>query len=152
MKNTMRRLTPSVVTIVCVSLLAPVSNTVVAQNKSKITVEVGQPNIWSLGQAHYLLSNMRERSRELGVKVPVPKELDPSSANGTRINLLRTLLGAEVSVDTVAGLQNSLLSQGFNADFSRFTANQARLDELTGPYAAAVGEVSSLTVQLGYLP
>lgn len=152
MKNIMRRLTPVLVTILCLSLLTPVSHTVVAQNNSKITIEVGQPNIWSLGQAHYLLSNMRERSRELGVKIPTPKELDPSSANGTRINLLRTLLGAEASVDTVAGLQNSLLSQRFDADLARFNSNQARLDALTVPYTDAVREVASLSVQLAALP
>lgn len=148
----MARLTPALATLVCLSLLTPVSHTALAQNNSKIMVEVGQPNIWSLGQAHYLLSNMRERSRELGVKVPVPKELDPSSANGTRINLLRTLLGAEAGIDTVAGLQNSLLSQRFDADLSRFNTNQARLDALTSPYTDAVREVASLNVQLAALP
>jgi hypothetical protein len=152
MKNMMRRLSPATVALVCVSFLTPLSHTVVAQNKSKVTVEVGQPNIWSLGQAHYLLSNMRERSRELGVKVPVPKELDPSSANGSRVNLLRTVVGADVGIDTVAGLQNSLLSQRFDADLSRFTANQARLDALTVPYTDAVREVANLTVQLAALP
>ena len=152
MKNMMRRLTPALVTLVCVSLLLPITHTALAQNQSKITVEVGQPNIWSLGQAHYLLSNMRERSRELGVKVPVPKELDPSSSNGNRVNLLRTLIGAEVGVDTVGGLQNSMLNQKFDADLSRFTASQARLDALSVPYTSAVSEVASLTVQLGALP
>jgi hypothetical protein len=152
MKNLMSRLRPAIVTLVCVSLLSPISHTVDAQNNSKVTVEVGQPNIWSLGQAHYLLSSMRERSRELGVKVPVPKELDPSSANGSRVNLLRTVVGADVGIDTVAGLQNSILGQRFDADLSRFTANQARLDALTVPYTDAVREVANLTVQLAALP
>ena len=152
MKNIMRRLTPTLVTLVCLSLLTPVSPTVVAQNKSKITIEVGQPNIWSLGQAHYLLSNMRERSRELGVKVPISTQLDPSSANGTRVNLMRTLLGAEVGFDAVAGLQNSQLSQRFDADLGRFNSNQARLDALTVPYTDAVREVANLNVQLAGLP
>jgi hypothetical protein len=63
MENMMRRLTPVLVTLlVCVSLLPPVSQPAVAQNQSKITVELGEPNVWWLGQAHYLLSTVRERS------------------------------------------------------------------------------------------
>jgi hypothetical protein len=115
-------------------------------------VEVGQPNIWSLGQAHYLLANMRERSRDLGVKVPAPSDLAPSAANATRMSLLRTMVGAEVNYDQVGGVQNALSSQRFDADLTRFTATQNKLDALTAPFTDAVREVSSLTVQLAALP
>ena len=139
--------------VTCLSLLLPIcSLNVRGQNKSQITIEVGQPNIWSLGQAHYLLANMRERSRDLGVKVPLPSELNPSSATATRMSMLRTLVGADVGLDTVAGGQNSILNQRFEADLSRFNASQSRLDALTAPYTDAVRETSSLTIQLAALP
>lgn len=152
MKNITQHLIPYIAVILCLSILDPLVPIARAQNNSKITVNVGQPNIWSLGQAHYLLSNMRERSRELGVTVPIPKALDPSSANGTRINILRTMLGADVGIDTVAGLQNSILQQRFDADLAQFTTNQARLDALNATYADAVREVADLTVQLASIP
>jgi hypothetical protein len=139
--------------ITCLSLLLPIcSLNVRGQNKSQITIEVGQPNIWSLGQAHYLLANMRERSRDLGVKVPLPTDLNPSSANGTRMNILRTMVGADVGLDSVSGAQNSMLGQRFDADLARFSAVQGRLDALTSPYTDAVREVSSLTIQLAAVP
>ncbi|HEY0658621.1 MAG TPA: hypothetical protein VGD05_09105, partial [Pyrinomonadaceae bacterium] len=54
-----------------------------------IQITFGQPNIWSLEQAHYLLSQMRERS--LGINAKALNNLDPNTAEGTRINLLRQL-------------------------------------------------------------
>ena len=139
--------------LLCVSVvLSVIAPTAGAQNNSQITVEVGQPNIWSLGQAHYLLAAMRENSRGLGVKVPLPSDLDPYSANGARLNVLRTLFGAEADFNGVAGAQNDMLRKKFDTEFGRFSAAQNRIDAIVGPYAEAVSEVSDLTVQIAALP
>lgn len=124
----------------------------VAQNNSQISVQVGQPNIWSLGQAHYLLSAMRDRSRGIGVQVPIPQELNPNSANGARLDVLRTLFSAGAEVNTAIGTQNRLNRQKFDAEFARYQAAQSRIDEILTPYTQAVSEVSSLKIQLDALP
>src|SRR6266404_746581 len=153
MKNLLKRSRRGAIIPFCLIALLPiVAPTVGAQNKSQITVEVGQPNIWSLGQAHYLLAGMRENSRGLGVKVPLPTDLDPYSANGARLNVLRTLLGADADFNGVAGAQNDMIRKKFDTEFSHFSAAQNRIDTIVGPYATAVSEVSDLTVQLAALP
>jgi hypothetical protein len=54
-----------------------------------VTVEIGQPSIWSLAQAHCLLANMHHEHR--GLKVPMPStELNPSSTNDARLDFLRS--------------------------------------------------------------
>ena len=62
------------------------------QNRdSPIVISIGRPNIWSLEQAHYLLARMHHRNLRLEPKTP--ESLDPNSVNGTRIKLLRQILG-----------------------------------------------------------
>ncbi len=67
MKNQVMHSRPRLAPLLCLSILLPlVAPTAGAQNSSQITVEVGQPNIWSLGQAHYLLAGIhidRKHSR-----------------------------------------------------------------------------------------
>lgn len=54
-----------------------------------VVISFGQPNIWSLDQAHYLLSQLRERSLSLTAKDLT--ELDPNETHGTRIDFMRQL-------------------------------------------------------------
>ena len=66
-----------------------------AQNQTTkgkpVNITFGQPNIWSLEQAHYLLAQMRERS--LSIKATNLADLNPNSAEASRINLIRQILG-----------------------------------------------------------
>lgn len=66
-----------------------------AQNQTTkgkpVNITFGQPNIWSLEQAHYLLAQMRERS--LSIKATNLTDLNPNSAEASRINLIRQILG-----------------------------------------------------------
>jgi hypothetical protein len=153
MKYVMTRPLSKISILLCLSLAFPfTAQPVMAQNNSQITVQVGQPNIWSLGQAHYLLSAMRDNSRGLGVKVPVPTDLDPNSANGARLDVLRTLLSAGVEFNGPVGAQNKLNQQKFDTEFARYQAAQSRIDTILIPYTQAVSEVSNLKVQLDALP
>ena len=113
-----------------------------------LTMVIGRPNIWSLGQAHYLLANLRNANRGLSVTTPM---LDPNSVNGARMNVLRTLLGIETQVDTPQALENSVAQQQFQADFSRKQAAIARLDELSRDFLSVVKEISDIDSALAAL-
>src|SRR5882724_6656792 len=64
-----------------------------------VIITFGQPNIWSLEQAHYLLARMHERSLDLASRTPSDADLDPNATNGSRLSTLKTLLEAGVSFD-----------------------------------------------------
>src|SRR5688500_13174178 len=90
----------------------------VEANDPPVSMELGQPSIWSLAQAHYLLSNMHQENR--GLKVPMPTtELNPNSINGARLDILRSAFGAEVQFSGTSGQQNRLNQSRYDVDFSR---------------------------------
>lgn len=62
-----------------------------AQVGDPFEITFGQPNIWSLEQAHYLLAQMRERS--MRIRANELENLDPNSAEASRINLIRQMFG-----------------------------------------------------------
>lgn len=74
-----------------------------------IVITFGQPNIWSLEQAHYLLNRLHRQNLDLQI-APLAA-LDPNAANASRIDILKTLLSAGVSFDQAVGLNNELLRQ-----------------------------------------
>ncbi len=117
-------------------------------NNSRVTVEVGQPNIWSLAQAHYLLSVMRHSNRDLRVNVPDPSKLDPNTINGNRLELLRQMFGLEAQFNSVTGTQNRVALDKFNSDFTRRDAVRARLDQRRDVLFALIGDISLLNSQL----
>src|ERR1044072_5243187 len=77
-----------------------------AQNKAqkKVQIQLGKPSVWSIGQAHYLLANMRQVNRALRTHMPSETELNPSATNATRIQILRTLLDVEGQFSQKAGI------------------------------------------------
>jgi hypothetical protein len=109
---------------------------------------IGRPNIWSLGQAHYLLANLRNTNRDLSITSPT---LNPNSINGARLNVLRTLIGAEAQVSTPQALQNRVAQQQFQSDFSRRQSAIARLDELTSERLQVIREISAIDTALAAL-
>lgn len=117
MISTRRRSYQSGLLIVAfLSQLILVPKTVEAQ---QIKVTVGQPSIWSLEQAHYLLAQIRERN--MGIRNPILSEadLDPNATNATRLDALRTLFEIGVSYDQGLGLTNSLNRQNLEFNQSR---------------------------------
>ena len=54
-----------------------------------VVITFGQPNIWSLDQAHYLLSQLRERS--LNFQAEALADLDPNETHGTRVSFMRQI-------------------------------------------------------------
>jgi hypothetical protein len=91
-----------------------------AQKKERkpIVISFGQPNIWSLEQAHYLLARMHAQNLDLKAKDIGQNELDPNAVNATRINILKSLLEINAQFDQGVGFQNEQLvrNQRFNQD------------------------------------
>ena len=90
-----------------------------SQDKNKprpITITFGQPNIWSLEQAHYLLARMHRQNLDL--QTAALGSLDPNAANASQIDILKTLLQAGVKFDQAVALNNELLRRDktFNVD------------------------------------
>ena len=111
------------------------------QQRRPIVITFGQPNIWSLEQAHYLLARMHRQNLDLQT-APLGL-LDPNAANASRIDILKTLLQAGVSFDQAVGLNNELLRRDkvFNSDRRRQLLNnrsalQAESTQLSRDLAA----------------
>ncbi len=118
------------------------------QGKGKpVIITFGQPNIWSLEQAHYLLARMHERSLDLASRTPSDADLDPNATNGSRLNTLKTLLEAGVSFDQGLGVQNQLLTQASQHTFARRQALEARKDQRQLDLQKVNGELAGLNFE-----
>ena len=60
-----------------------------------------------MGQAHYLLADMRQKNRSLKTRMPDDAALDPNSINATSISILRTLLDIRGEYNQKIALENS---------------------------------------------
>jgi hypothetical protein len=109
-----------------VILIALPSDHVFAQKKERkpVVVSFGQPNIWSLEQAHYLLARMHMANLDLQAKALTETELDPNVTHATRIEILKQFLGIQAAFDQGVGFQNQRL-----VETARF--NDTRRRELT---------------------
>jgi hypothetical protein len=116
-------------------------------NRKPVIISFGQPNIWSLEQAHYLLARMHERSLDLASRTPDDEDLDPNATNGTRLSTLKTLLEAGVSFDQGIGSQNQLLAQANQHTFERRRALEARKDQRMLDLQRVGGELAGLNFE-----
>jgi hypothetical protein len=109
-----------------------------------IIISFGQPNIWSLEQAHYLLARLRSQSLLLQGKELAQGDLDPNEVNGTRIDLLKTMLGVSVGFSQAAGFQNQQATK-------EATFTQDRRHRLLGLRDQRQAELHSIDEQLANL-
>jgi hypothetical protein len=105
-------------------------------------ITFGQPNIWSLEQAHYLLARMHRQNLDL--QTARLGDLDPNAANASRIDILKTLLQAGVSFDQAVGLNNQLLR-------SDRTFNSQRRQELLNNRSSLQAESTQLARDISAL-
>ncbi|HJQ24144.1 MAG TPA: hypothetical protein VKA60_09540 [Blastocatellia bacterium] len=96
-------------------------------NKAQITLTIGQPSIWSLAQAHYLLAKMRDADKDLAPTTTL--SLNPNDTNGFRFDVLRQVFGGEGGFNGVAGAQNQAEMDRFQQDVARRQTARTRLDE-----------------------
>lgn len=86
----------------------PYSNAAGADRKRKpVVVSFGQPNIWSLEQAHYLLARLHMTNLDLQAKALTDDDLDPNRITGTRIQIIKQLLEISAEFDQGKGFENS---------------------------------------------
>lgn len=113
-----------------------------------VIISFGQPNIWSLEQAHYLLARLRAQGMGLQSKAFGAEDLDPNAVNGTRLQLLKTLLGVGVGFNQAAGFQNEQATK--EAAFNQDRRHQllALRDQRQADLHAVNDHLSTLNVEL----
>ena len=114
-------LTLLVVTSIFVTSLVPPPALAQNDGRKPVVISFGQPNIWSLDQAHYLLARMHMTNLELQAAVLERAQLDPNATHGTRIQILKQLLEVGVSYDQGIGFANQRL-----VEKSRFNDTRRR--------------------------
>lgn len=128
------------------NILAPKNN-----RNNSITVQIGQPTVWSMGQAHYLLAKMRSDNFDLVPKQLSSEELDPNKANGTRMQLLKTLLDVEAQYSQKVGLENSINSSELQQQVSRRNSAQLLLPQKKNQLEALTDEINKKSILLAEL-
>ena len=113
----------SLITVACLLLNGLLPPVAFAQDKRRkpIVVSFGQPNIWSLEQAHYLLARMHMTNLDLQAKTLSQDELNPNATHGARIQILRQLLEVNAQYDQGIGFQNNRI-----VEQSRFNDTRRR--------------------------
>jgi hypothetical protein len=101
-------------------LISSLPTPVFAQEKP-VVISIGQPNIWSLEQAHYLLARMHRQNLDLQTKSL--GDLDPNEVNSQSISIVRQLISAGFKFDEAVRVNNELLK-------SDKTFNSGRRQEL----------------------
>ena len=100
------------------------------RKRKPVVVSFGQPNIWSLEQAHYLLARMHMTNLDLQAKTLDGDDLDPNRINATRIEVLKQLLDIGASFDQVAGFKNERAVETARFNDSRRRSLVANRDRL----------------------
>jgi hypothetical protein len=109
-----------------------------AQKKDRkpVVVSFGQPNIWSLEQAHYLLARMHAKNLELKTRDVTQEQLDPNAVHATRINILKSLLEVNAQYDQGMGFNNEQLVRTREYNLNRrqelMTKRDRRRDDSLG--------------------
>lgn len=102
------------VLFICAALLLPfIPRGAAAKDGPRIVIQIGQPAVWSLGQAHYLLAKMHRTNRKLNTRFPSPEDLDSNRIAATRIEALRSSLGVEGQFDQAMAVRNDLALRRF---------------------------------------
>jgi len=91
-----------------------------------VSVIVGRPRHWTLDDAHYLLSGLHRRARDLTISSPGP--INPNGDNGLRYSTTQTEFGLSASFDQIKGLENSINKKNLENNIADL--EQAREDEV----------------------
>lgn len=137
---------------ICITLLLPFYVLQVqALDGPKVIIEIGQPAVWSLGQAHYLLAKMHRRNRKLATRFPDENDLDSNRVSATRIDALRQSLGIEGQFDQAMGVKNDLALQRFREGEVRRETARADLRARQGELQKVNGELAEINEQIAVL-
>src|SRR5215217_3770612 len=146
-KSSRRNYCVSLLLIISVFLTGLLPLTSLAQDRKRkpIIVSFGQPNIWSLEQAHYLLARMHMTNLALQAKALTDDDLNPNATHGTRIEIIKQLLEVGVSFDQGIGFQNQRIVETarFNDDRRRNLITNR--DRMRGDSLKLEMEINELT-------
>lgn len=108
-----------------------------------VRISLGEPSIWSLEQAHYLLESARRRNFSLrGV---APDKLDPNSINGARFDFLQTMLSVQGQYEQKIGVDNANARAKEPAINAKIAATQKDLDALNKQRDDLTAQLQSAT-------
>jgi hypothetical protein len=116
----------------------------VAEDGPKVSIEIGQPSVWSLGQAHYLLAKVHRRNRKLSTRFPDEEALDSNRISATRIEALRQSLGVEAQFDQAMKVRNDIAMQRFREGEVRREAARTDLRSRQAELQQANTEIAAL--------
>jgi hypothetical protein len=122
---------------------SPAVREVVAQQRNVI-IEAGQPSVWSLGQAHYLLASMHKKNRGLELNALTPDDLDPNKSRSTRIEALLSYLGIEAQYDQGMGFTNRIATDRVREERQRKEDARLNLPEKIAERQDLVRQIAEL--------
>ncbi|MBC7933254.1 MAG: hypothetical protein H7Z38_22040, partial [Rubrivivax sp.] len=115
------------------------------RKRKPVIVSFGQPSIWSLEQAHYLLARMHQENLEL--RASSLAALDPNETHATRIQILKQLLNVGAEFDQAIGVQNQRIVRNNEFNDSRREQLTTRRDSLQGESLGLSREISRLEIE-----
>jgi hypothetical protein len=145
--------------LLCLQLLTPLipdtaSASAYTKDAGPVTMEIGQPSVWSMAQAHYFLTRMQQTNRSLDTRMPTIDQLDPNKANASRLEILRTLLQVDAGFDQSVGLKNRIELDKFRDKEERkaqaailLQQRQASLQQIDQELLDLKQQLAMLTVQ-----
>jgi hypothetical protein len=136
----------------CAALLLPlVPRPAEASDGRRVIIEIGQPSVWSLGQAHYLLAKMHRTNRKLNTRFPTAEDLDSNKIAATRIEALRQSIGVEGQFDQGMGVRNDIAMRRLREGEARREASRADLAARQADLQRVNGELADLNEQIAVL-
>lgn len=112
-----------------------------------MSIRIGQPSVWSLEDAHYLLARMRASNQDLRSKKPGDSDLDPNALHASRYDIVQQSFGASVDVEGGQGTLNALALQQYKGDVAKKTQAQAFLTTLREKYISTVHDLGVLQAE-----
>ncbi|HEV8187947.1 MAG TPA: hypothetical protein VGP83_09360, partial [Pyrinomonadaceae bacterium] len=135
-----------IVSLFSSSILLPYTASAKYRSRKPVVVSFGQPNIWSLEQAHYLLARMHMLNLDLQAKTLGTEDLDPNIAHGTRIQILKQLLEIQAQFDQGAGFQNRRFVENARFNDTRRRELITHRSALRDRSLVLTGEISDLEI------
>ena len=120
---------------------------VIRAQRKPVVISFGQPNIWSLEQAHYLLARMHMTNLTLQAKALTEDQLDPNRTHGTRIQVLKQLLEIGAQFDQGIGFQNKRIVENAHFNDERRRQLVVRRSTLQNESLALAREISRLETE-----
>src|ERR1051326_930224 len=118
-----------------------------SQTGQPVLITFGQPNIWSLEQAHYLLARMRSQALKLQSKEFGESDLDPNEINSTRLDTLKELLGIGVGFNQGIGFQNEQAKRELNFNQDRRHTLLAQRDQRQAELRTVNDQLATLRIE-----